>query len=86
MTRMDSLEAGQTRLRVDLMERMDRLQARMDNLDEHLTMGLGHADDAVTLARSAIGSSLTHGEQIRSLEKLLLKLEARVNQLEDKQQ
>src|SRR3954468_14794233 len=47
------LEASQTLLHtrvrtlgVDLMARMDRLQNRMDLLDEHLTMGLGHAADA----------------------------------------
>jgi len=75
-----------TRMRTDLMARMDRLQARMDSLDEHLTLGLGHADDAMRQARSAADGSHIHAEQIRSLEKLVLKLEARVAQLEDKRQ
>jgi hypothetical protein len=38
------LEAGQTALRVDFMARMDRLQARVDSLDDHLTLVLGHSD------------------------------------------
>jgi len=37
------LEFGQAKLRTDLMARMDRLQHRMDSLDEHMTVGLGHS-------------------------------------------
>ena len=47
LTVLERLEQGQARLesdvtrpRTDLMARMDRLQNRMDNLDEHATMSL----------------------------------------------
>lgn len=78
------LEAGQTALRVDLMARMDRLQARMDSLDEHLTMGLGHADRVERRAQSVAEDNRLLGEQLMSLEKLLRQLEGRVNGLEER--
>ena len=63
----------------------ERLQSRMDNLDQHLTIGLGHTDDALRQARSSAEGHRIHGEQLRILQNLVRKLEARVNQLEGKQ-
>jgi hypothetical protein len=77
------------KLRADLMARMDRLQSRMDSLDEHLTMGLGHTDQVDQRSRVATQAVLEDnrllGEQVTSLHKLIRMLEARVNQLEDRQ-
>ena len=71
-------------LRADLMERMNRLQHRMDSFDEHLTMGLGHTDRVEQTTRSVAEDNRLAGEQIRTLTKLVRMLEGRVNQLEDK--
>jgi chromosome segregation ATPase len=82
---IERLEQGQDRMRVDLMARMDRLQHRMDQLDEHLTMGLGHADAAEKRAQSVTEDNRILREQLMSLTKLLRMLEARVNDLEARQ-
>jgi hypothetical protein len=80
---MERLEQGQDRIRVDLMERMDRLQHRMDNLDEHLTLGLGHSDTVEVRVQSAMEGNRLLGEQIRSLTKIVRMLEGRLNALEE---
>jgi predicted nuclease with TOPRIM domain len=74
-----------THLRTDLMERMNRLQHRMDSLDEHMTMGLGHSDRVEKRAQAVAEDNRLLGEQMMSLTKLLRQLEGRINGLEDKQ-
>ena len=77
-----------TRMRTDLMARMDRLQSRMDNIDEHLTLGFGHTDQVDQRLRAATQAVLEDnrllGERVTSLHKLIRMLEARVTQLEEK--
>lgn len=63
---------------------IDHLNVRMDNLNDHLTLGLGHSDDAIERVQSASNSSHIHGEQIRVLQKLVRGLEARITDLEKK--
>ena len=82
--RIERLETGQTRLRVDLMGRMDRLQEQVQAVDGLLTMGLGHADEAQEQARAATEGNRIHVEQIRILRDLFRKLDSRVRQLEEK--
>ena len=63
---------------------LERLQSRMDSLDQHLTIGLGHTNDALRQIRSVSEDHRIHSEQLRSFQNLVRKLEARVSQLEDK--
>jgi len=79
------LETEQTRIRVDLMARIDRIQSRLDSLDEHLTLGLGHADRVERRAQSVAEDNRLLGEQIMTLTKLLRQLEGRINSLEERQ-
>jgi hypothetical protein len=72
------------KLRTDLMACMDRLQSRMDSLDEHLTASLGHSDDIEIQSRAVSQSNRILSEQVRSMQKLLRMLENRVAQIEDK--
>jgi hypothetical protein len=81
LARLDAMEA---RLMTRINDGVNHLQTRMDGLDEHLTLGLGHGDDAMERAQSASNSSRIHGEQIRSLQKLVRSLEARIRQIEEK--
>jgi len=81
---LERLEAGQTSLRTDLMGRMDRLQHRMDSLDDHLTMGLGHSDRVEKRAQAVSEDNRLIGEQLMSLTKLLRQMEGRINGLEDR--
>ena len=78
------LEDGQAKMRAELMARMDRMQHRMDSLDEHLTMGLGHSDRVEVQSRAVADENRLISEQIRSLTKLLRQLEGRVNGLEER--
>lgn len=78
--------------RAGIMERIDRQQARLDSIEELLTMGLGHADDAHTSAAAAQASATAastggriNSEQIAILRDLYRKLDARVRQLEEKE-
>ena len=84
-TRVGGIEAEQTRLRVDLMARMDRLQTRLDGLDEHLTLGLGHSDRVDHRAQGIAEENRIIGEQLISMQKLLKRLEGRINDLEERQ-
>ena len=77
------LEQGQNRLRTDLMARMDRLQHRMDSLDEHMTMGLGHSDRVERRVQSVSEDNRLLGEQMMSLTKIVRSLEGRINGLEE---
>lgn len=72
------------RLRADLMARMDRLQHRLDNLNELNTMSLGHTDRIERQARGVSEDNRLLAEQVRSLTKLVQGLEGRLAQLEDK--
>ncbi len=64
---------------------LERLQSRMDSLDQHLTIGLSRTDDALRQIRSVSEDYRIHSEQLRTLQNLVRRLEARVSQLEDKQ-
>ncbi len=78
------LETVQTRLRVDLMARIDRIQSHLDSLDEYLTPGLDHNDHVERRARSVAEDNRLLGAQIMTLTKLLRQLEGRINSLEDR--
>jgi len=82
---LERLEAGQAKLRTDLMARMDRLQHRMDSLDEHMTVGLGHSDRVEQRSHGVAEDNRLLGEQLRSITKILRQLEGRIRLLEDKQ-
>jgi hypothetical protein len=71
-------------LRVELMPRMDRLQHRMDSLDEHMTLGLGHSDRVERRAQAVVEDNRLIGEQMTALTKLLRRLDGRINGLEDR--
>jgi hypothetical protein len=89
------LEAGQTtlrtdfldelgRTRADLMDRMDRLQHRLDGLDERLTTGLGNSDRVERKADGVVEQNRLLAEQMTTMHKLLRKLEARIAALEER--
>lgn len=78
------LDAGQTTLRVDLMACMDRLQGRLDGIDQHLTLGLGHSDAVERKSDGVVEQNRILREQMTSLHKLLRTLEARINTLEER--
>ena len=67
------------------MARIDRLQHRMDNLDEHLTMGLGHSDRVEQRTKAVAEDNRLLGEQVMTLTKILRQLEARIRGLEDRE-
>lgn len=48
--RLDDLEAGQRRLRTDVMERMDRLQTGLDHLRDGHVVDWGNADRVERMA------------------------------------
>ena len=79
-----ALQEGQNKLRIDLMARMDRHQARLDNVDDHLTMGLGYADRVDRRASAVSEDNRILGELLVTLTQVVRRLEARVNQLEEK--
>ncbi len=78
------LEAEQTRLRVDLMDRMDRLQHRMQELDDHLTLGLGNADRVERKADGVVEQNRLLAEQMTTMHKIIRRLEGRINDLEER--
>jgi hypothetical protein len=80
--RFDKVDRELESLRTDLTARMDRLQTRMDSLDEHLTIGLGHSDRAEKRAQAVSEDNRLLGEQLMSLTKLLRQLEGRISGLE----
>jgi hypothetical protein len=88
LTRLEAgqgrLEAEQTRLRVDLMERMDRLQAGMDSFDDHLTMGLGNSDRVERKSDGAVEQTRLLGEQMTTMHRIVRRLESRMNDLEER--
>lgn len=80
----NDLRAEITTLRVDLMERMDRLQARMGSLDEQMTMGFGDDDRAERRTQAVAEDNRLLGEQMRSMLKIVRGLEGRINALEER--
>jgi hypothetical protein len=72
-----------SKFRADLMERMDRLQTRMDSMDDHLTMGLGNSDRVERQANGVADQNRIIGEQLNTLHKLVRRLEGRINGLEE---
>lgn len=69
-------ELGKTR--ADLMARMDRLQARLDGVDEHLTMGLGYMDRVDRRSSALTEDNRLLGELLISLTGIVRRLERRV--------
>ncbi len=82
---LERLEAGQERLRTDLMERMDRLRHCMDSLGEYLIVGLGHSDRVINRSQAIAEDNRLLGEQLRSITKIVRQLEGRIRSLEDRQ-
>ena len=81
---LTALQDGQNKLRTDLMARMDRHQARLDNIDDHLAMDLGYSDRVHRWASAGSEDSRILGKQLMTLTHVVRRLEARVNQLEEK--
>ena len=74
--RMEHLEEGLAKLRIDVMGRMDRLEARLDSLDGFWSME--KRTDAVAEDNRRLG------EQINILTKIVHQLEAHIANLEQK--
>jgi hypothetical protein len=76
------LEAGQTKLRVDLMERMDQLQTGVDAIRDDLTV-LGGSSDAVRRTNENTREEVRDLARIvGDMQRILLKHGTRLDQLE----
>jgi acetyl-CoA carboxylase alpha subunit len=83
-SRLTSVEAGQTRLRVDLMERMDRMENKMTALRDDMVVNLG-SNDAVKRANENTRESLRALEDVVSvIHRKVMRLETQVQNLEEK--
>jgi hypothetical protein len=84
------LEAGQaslrgdlTLLRVELMERMDRLQHSVDLVKDDVTVNYGSGDRVERLARSATDETRALAEVVRAMQRQIGKLRTDLEQLRD---
>ena len=79
----EALRASLDKTRADIMERLDRQQARLDNFDGFINLGLGAIDrvDKRTAAQTEDGRLL--GQLLMELTHIVRRLEGRVNRLEE---
>jgi hypothetical protein len=75
-------ELGQTR--ADIMGKIEDLQHRLDGLDDHLTMGLGHSDRVERKSEGVAEQNRLLGEQMTTMHKIIRRLEGRINDLDRK--
>lgn len=77
-----ALAAMEARLMARMNDNHENLLKRMDNLDEHMTLGLGHADRVERQSNGVAEQNRLLGEQMTTMHKLLRQLEGRINDLE----
>jgi chromosome segregation ATPase len=82
--RMERLDQRMDRLRADVMERLDRHQARLDSMDEHLTAALGYIDRVDHKTSSLAEDNRLLGEIQMSTTRLLRRLEGRIKDVEER--
>lgn len=76
------LEAGQNKLRTDLMERIDHLQTTVDAIRDDLTV-LGGANDAIRRANENTREEVRDlARNVGDMQRVLLKHGSRLDQLE----
>jgi hypothetical protein len=82
-SRMDRLEDGQTQLRTDLMERIDRLQHTVDSVKDDIVVTYGANDRIERIAKSASDETRALGEVVRAMQRQIKRLQTDVDQLRD---
>ncbi len=80
-SRVDRLEQGQTKLRVELSARMDRLQTGQDALRQGYVVDWTNVERTSRIANNAFDETRLLGEQIMQLTKLVHMLEAQIRDL-----
>ncbi len=78
--RMDRLGQGQTKLRVELSARIDRLQT-LDALRQGYVVDWANVERTSRIANNAFDETRSLGEQIMQLTKLVHMLEAQIHDL-----
>jgi phage shock protein A len=80
-TGLSSVEAGQTKLRADVMERIDRLEDGITGMRDDLTVTFG-ASDSVRRAHSSTREELRElSDSVSALYRKLARLETQVREL-----
>jgi hypothetical protein len=69
--------------RTELMARMDRLQTRMDSINEQLLLGLGHTDRVERKLTAVSDDNRLLSEMSLVLERMVLRLDGRVARPEE---
>jgi hypothetical protein len=77
------LEAGLTKLRTDLMERIDRLQHTVDSVKDDIVVTYGANDRTERIAKSASDETRALGEVVRAMQRQIKRLQTDVDQLRD---
>ena len=78
---IERLEAGQDRLRGDLMARMDRLQDALTLQHDDVIVSMGAAERAERIARSALEETRALGEIVTVQTRQIQRLQSDIRQL-----
>src|SRR5580658_4617832 len=79
--RMDGLETGQIKLRVDLMERMDRLQYSLDQTKDDIGVNYGTAERTERIAQAASDEGRALALVVRVMQRQIARLQTDVEAL-----
>jgi hypothetical protein len=80
----ETLETTGTRLRADLMQRMDRLQDGFTELQSEIAVNWGNTERVERKADSAHGELKSVKEMVSEMVRMMRRLESRVGALEEK--
>jgi septation ring formation regulator EzrA len=79
--RMDGLETGHIKLRVDLMERMDRLQHSLDLTKDDIGVNFGTAERTERIAQAASDEGRALAVVVRVMQRQIARLQTDVEAL-----
>ena len=77
----EKLERGQDRLRVDLMERMDRFDNALTSIRDDITVNMARADRAHEVADNTRREVQLLGEQVNAMVRQIQRLQTDVRHL-----
>ena len=80
-TKVDNLEIRLDKTRTDIMDRIDRVQHRVDQTHDKIAVNFGNPDRVERIARSAMDDGRTTSEILRVMQRQIMRLETDVEHL-----
>jgi hypothetical protein len=78
---LDRLEAGQAKMRIDIMARIDRLQHIVEMTRDDIVVNFGNTDRVERIANGAVDDMRTTTEILRVMQRQIMRPQTDVQQL-----